>query len=134
MSFIPPGAEIEELGSEPSGPTHGPFSADFRWVFLEDAPGDPVLLSDAQSAIFKALWHFRGKPETAEVIMTKAGLDSLKPVDIFKVKTSNKGDPRYERPKLAYDTLVQTRRREGLYWLPCAVPQKHANEAIAEAG
>ena len=135
LSFIPPGAVIEELGSEPPGPTHGPFSADFRWVFLDDAPGDPVLLSDAQAAIFKALWHFRGKPETAEVIMTKAGLDSLKPVDIFKVKTSNKGDPRYERPKLAYDTLVRTRRREGLYWMPCAVvPQKQSAEATSDAG
>jgi hypothetical protein len=134
LSFIPPGAVIEELGSEPPGPTHGPFSADFRWVFLDDAPGDPVLLSDAQAAIFKALWHFRGKPETAEVIMTKAGLDSLKPVDIFKVKTSNKGDPRYERPKLAYDTLVHTRRREGLYWMPCAVvPQKQSAEATSDA-
>jgi hypothetical protein len=103
-------------------------------VFLDDAPGDPVLLSDAQAAIFKALWHFRGKPETAEVIMTKAGLDSLKPVDIFKVKTSNKGDPRYERPKLAYDTLVHTRRREGLYWMPCAVvPQKQSAEATSDA-
>lgn len=135
LSFIPPGAVIEEFGSEPPGPTHGPFSADFRWVFLDDAPGDPVLLSEAQAAIFKALWHFRGKPETAEVIMTKAGLDSLKPVDIFKVKTSNKGDPRYERPKLAYDTLVHTRRREGLYWMPCAVmPQKQSAEATSDAG
>ncbi len=135
LSFIPPGAVIEELGSEPPGPTHGPFSADFRWVFLDDAPGDPVLLSEAQAAIFKALWHFRGKPETAEVIMTKAGLDSLKPVDIFKVKTSNKGDPRYERPNLAYDTLVHTRRREGLYWMPCAVvPQKQSAEATSDAG
>lgn len=135
LSFIPPGAVIEELGSEPPGPTHGSFSADFRWVFLDDAPGDPVLLSEAQAAIFKALWHFRGKPETAEVIMTKAGLDSLKPVDIFKVKTSNKGDPRYERPKLAYDTLVHTRRREGLYWMPCAVvPQKQSAEATSDAG
>ena len=102
--------------------------------FIRLLPGDPVLLSDAQSAIFKALWYFRGKPETAEVIMTKAGLDSLKPVDIFKVKTSNKGDPRYERPKLAYDTLVHTRRREGLYWMACAVPQKPIAEATPAAG
>lgn len=134
LSFIPPGALIEELTSEPSGPTHGPFSEDFRWVFLDDAPGDPVLLSEAQAAIFKALWQFQGKPETAERIMTRAGLDSLKPVDIFKIKTSNKGDLRYERPKLAYDTLVHTRRREGLYWLPCAAPQRRAAAAITEAG
>lgn len=132
LSFIPPGAVIEELGSEPPGPTHGPFSADFKWVFLDDAPGDPVLLSEAQAAIFKALWHFQGRPETAEAIMTKARLDSLKPVDIFKVKTSNKGDPRYERPKLAYDTLVHTRRCEGLYWLPCAVLQKHPASATTD--
>ena len=124
LSFIPPGVVIEELGSEPPGPTHGPFSADFRWVFMDDVPDDPVLLSEAQAAVFKALWHFRGRPETAEVIMNKAGLESPKPIEVFKVKDKNRGDPRYERPKLAYEQLVQRRQREGLYWMNCALPAR----------
>lgn len=129
LSFIPPGVEIEGLGNEPPGPTHGPFSADFRWVFLADAPDDPVWLSEAQAAIFKALWHFRGKPETAEVIMNKAGLESPKPIEVFKIKDKNRGDPRYERPKLAYEQLVQRRQREGLYWMDCALPASVSAQA-----
>ena len=132
LSFIPPGAEIEELGDEPAGPTHGPFSADFRWVFLEDAPNDPVLLSDAQAAIFKALWHFRGEPQSGETIMTRAGLDSPRPIEVFKVKSKNQGDPRYERQKLAYEQLVGRRQREGLYWLPCAALPKTGMAASSD--
>ena len=129
LSFIPPGAVIEGLCSEPPGPTHGPFSADFRWVFLADAPDDPVWLSEAQAAVFKALWHFRGEPETAEVIMNKAGLESPKPIEVFKIKDKNRGDPRYERPKLAYEQLVQRRQREGLYWMDCALPARLSDQA-----
>jgi hypothetical protein len=131
LSFVPPGAEVADLGDEPAGPTHGLFSADFKWVFLDDAPDDPIFLSDAQAAIFKALWHFRGEPQTAEAIMNRAGLDSPRPSENFKVKDKNKGDPRYERPKLAYDRLVQRRQREGLYWLPCAAPLKFKPEITA---
>ena len=133
LSFIPPGAEIDELGSEPPGPTHGPFSADYRWVFLDDAPDDPVLLSEAQAAIFEALWYFRGEPQTSEIIMNKAGLDSPRPIEVFKVKDKNKGNPRYERPRLAYEKLVKRHQREGLYWLPCAASPKVAAEVMAEA-
>ncbi len=132
LSFIPPGAVIDELGSEPPGPTHGPFSADFRWVFLDDAPGDPVLLSEKQAAIFKALWHFRGEPQSGEIILRKAHADSDRPGDLFKIKTQNKGDPRYERQKLAFDTLVMRKKdRESSYWMPCAAPQKVSTPSIA---
>lgn len=132
LSFIAPGAVIEELGSEPPGPTHGPFSADFRWVFLDDAPGDPALLSDAQAAIFKALWHFRGEPQPGEVILNKAQSKSDRPGDLFKIKPQNKGDPRYERQKLAFDTLVMRKKdRESSYWMPCAAPQKAGGHSMA---
>ena len=125
LSFIPPGAVIEELGSEPPGPTHGPFSADFRWVFLDDALGDPVLLSEKQAAVFRALWHFQGEPQSGEIVMRKAQSDSDRPGDLFKIKSQNKGDPRYERQKLAFDTLVMRKKdRESSYWMPCAAPQK----------
>lgn len=122
LSFIPPGAEIDALGEEPPGPTHGPFSADFRWVFLDDAPDDPVLLSEAQAAIFKALWHFAGQPHSGETLMNRAQCKSDRPGDLFKIKAKHKGDPRYERQKRAFDTLVMRKEREGLYWLPCAAP------------
>ena len=125
LSFIPPGAVIEELGNEPLGPTHGPFSADFRWVFLDDAQGDPVLLSEKQAAVFRALWHFQGEPQPGEIVMRKAQSDSDRPGDLFKIKSQNKGDPRYERQKLAFDTLVMRKKdRESSYWMPCAAPQK----------
>lgn len=131
LSFIPPGAVIDELGSEPSGPAHGPFSADFRWVFLDDAPDDPVLLSEKQAAIFKSLWHFRGEPQPGEVIMRKAQADSDRPGDLFKIKSQNKGDPRYERQKLAFDTLVMRKKdRESSYWMPCAAPQKVSTPSL----
>ena len=129
LSFVPPGAVIEGLGSEPPGPTHGPFSADFRWVFLADAPDDPVLLSEAQAAVFKALWHFRGQPQPGEVIMNKAQSNSDRPGDLFKIKHQNKGDPRYERQKLAFDTLVMRKKdRESSYWMPCAAPSKVSSD------
>jgi hypothetical protein len=132
LSLIPPGAVIEELGSEPPGPTHGPFSADFRWVFLDDAPDDPVLLSDAQAAIFKALWYFRGEPQPGEVILNKAQSKSDRPGDLFKIKPLNKGDPRYERQKLAFDALVMRKKdRESSYWMPCAAPQKAGGHSMA---
>lgn len=132
LSFIPPGAEIEDLGSEPIGPTHGPFSVDFRWVFLDDAPEDPVLLSEKQAAIFKALWHFRGEAQSGEIILRKAQADSDRPGDLFKIKSQNKGDQRYERQKLAFDTLVMRKKdRESSYWMPCAAPLKVSTPSTA---
>ncbi len=96
---------------------NGPFSADFRWAFLDNwAPG-PIRLSDAQAAVFEALWFYRSGPQQAEPIMRRAGLDSAKPIDVFKIKKENKGDPRYEGPVLAYKTLVNSNRRAGSYLL-----------------
>ncbi len=94
-------------------------------MFLDDAPDDPVLLSEKQAAIFKVLWHFRGEPQSGEIILRKAQADSDRPGDLFKIKSQNKGDPRYERQKLAFDTLVMRKKdRESSYWMPCAAPQK----------
>ena len=56
----------------------------------------------------------------AERIMLKAGQDSQKPNDLFKVKKENKGKPEYEGPLHAYRTLVKSTRRPGEYWMPCA--------------
>lgn len=101
-------------------PVHGPFSADFRSVRL---PGesDQIELSVAQAAVFKALWELGGQPHEAHLVMSRAGLASDKPVDVFKVKAQHKGDARYERPLRAYKELVRTNQRAGTYAMPCAV-------------
>jgi hypothetical protein len=53
--------------------------------------------------------------------MNKAGSDSAKPIDVFKIKTGNKGDPKYEGPLHAYKELVIVQRRAGTYSMPCAI-------------
>ena len=106
--------------SDATEAAHGPFSQDFRWVHLADAPGNPIALSDGQAAVFAALWHFASQAQEAHTIMARAGLTSDKPIDVFKVKSENKGDPKYERPLRAYKLLVQTNRRAGTYAMPCA--------------
>ena len=105
---------------DPAAPVHGPFSADFRWVTLSEWPHGPIRCTDGQAAVFKSLWSFKGEPMTAERIMQRAGLDSDKPIDVFKVKARDKGKPEAEGPLAAYRALVVTQKRQGLYSMPCA--------------
>lgn len=98
----------------------GPFSADFRWVTLPDWPHGPIRLTEAQAAVFDALWSFKGEPRTADQIMRRAGLNSDKPIDVFKVKARDKGKPEAEGPLFAYRALVVVQGRQGLYSMPCA--------------
>jgi hypothetical protein len=120
VSFIEPGTPGGEEANVSADSVHGPFSADFRWVRLQ-SEGDPIGLSAAQAAVFKALWEFGGQPQEAHVVMSRAGLASDKPVDVFKVKAQHKGDPRYERPLRAYKGIVKTNQRAGTYAMPCAL-------------
>lgn len=121
ISFIgAPGEQRPLQAVDPTMPVHGPFSADFKFVTLPDWPGGPVRCSDGQAAVFKSLWSFKGEPMTAERIMDRAGLDSDKLIDLFKVKARDKGKPEAEGPLAAYRTLVVTQRRQGLYSMPCA--------------
>ena len=101
---------------------HGPFSADFGWVTLDDWTHGPIRCTDGQAAVFSALWSFKGAEVDGERIMTRAGQTSDKPIDLFKVKTANKGKPEYEGPLHAYRALVKSNRRQGVYWMPCAAP------------
>jgi hypothetical protein len=96
---------------------HGPFSEDFAWVHLEDWPHGPIHLTEAQAHLFSALWKHRSHPQSAEYLMREAGLASERPIDVFKLKASNRGDPRYEGPLHAYEKLVIRQRRQGLYQL-----------------
>ena len=52
--------------------------------------------------------------------MREAGLGSERPIDVFKLKASNRGDPRYEGPLQVYKTLVIRQQRHGLYQLSYA--------------
>lgn len=121
ISFIAPtGEPPAPQASDPTTPVKGPFSADFRWVTLPDWPHGPIRLTEAQAAVFEALWSFKGEPRTAEQVMRRAGLDSAKPIDVFKVKPRDKDKPDAAGPLFAYRALVITHRREGLYAMPCA--------------
>lgn len=113
--------------AEPWAAYLGPFSSDFRWVTLDDWPHGPIRCTEGQAAIFRVLWSFKGVKVDAERVMLKAGQDSQKPNDLFKVKKENKGKPEYEGPLHAYRTLVKSTQRPGAYWMPCA-----ATEAATE--
>ena len=106
--------------ADPTTPVFGPFSADFRWITLQDWTLGLIHCTEGQAAVFKALWSFKGDPRTAEAIMERADLDSDKLIDLFKVKARDRDKPEAWGPKHAYDTLVSKNKREGLYWLPCA--------------
>lgn len=106
--------------AEPWAAYLGPFSSDFRWVTLDDWPHGPIRCTDGQAAIFRALWSFKGVKVNAERLMLKAGQDSAKPNDLFKIKKENKGKPEYEGPLHAYRTLVKSTQRPGEYWMPYA--------------
>ena len=56
----------------------------------------------------------------AERIMERAQLSSDKPIDVFKVKSRDKGKPGADLPLIAYRKLVSTQKRQGLYAMPCA--------------
>lgn len=99
---------------------HGPFSQDFTWVHLEGWPHGPIRLTEAQAKLFATLWTHRNQAQSAELLMRQAGLASEKPMDVFKVKAANRGDPLYEGPLQAYQRLVSRQRRLGLYQLVCA--------------
>lgn len=122
IAYIPSAPVVREPAPmiDPTAPVHGPFSADFRWVTVSEWPHGPIRCTDGQAAVFKSLWSFKGEPMTAERIMQRAGLDSDKPIDVFKVKVRDKGKPEAEGPLFAYRTLVVTQQRAGLYAMPCA--------------
>lgn len=108
----------EETPREPAKPVYGPFADDFRTVLLPEY--GHINLTEAQASVFQSLWSFKGEPMRAERIMERAGLDSDKPIDVFKVKSRDKGKPGADRPLMAYRELVVTVQRPGLYSMPCS--------------
>jgi len=119
ISFIaPPGQRPTETQREPAKPVYGPFAEDFRSVLLPEL--GHINLTEAQASVFESLWSFMGAPMRAERIMERAGLQSDKPIDVFKVKSRDKGKAGADLPLMAYKKLVVTQQRQGLYALPCA--------------
>jgi hypothetical protein len=118
LRFVGEGGVELNLAVKPKSiAVHGPFSETFEWVHMPEWSTDPIRLTAAQAAIFAVLWGYQGQPQSAETIMSKAHLSSDKLIDVFKVKAVNKGDPIYEGPMHAYETLVARNRRLGLYSL-----------------
>ena len=106
--------------ADPATPANGPFSADFKWATLPDGNGTLIRFTDGQAKVFEALWSFKGEATTAERIMQRAGLNSAKPSDLFKIKSKDKGKPEPAAQHAAYVALVVTQQRAGLYSMPCA--------------
>lgn len=116
ISFL--GAPCEQSpvhAVDPALPVHGPFSADFKWVTLPGDERSPIGCTDGQAAVFRALWSFKGEPRSSQQVMGRAQLSSAKPIDVFKGR-------KYAEPLRAYQALVTTQQRAGLYSMACAAP------------
>ena len=124
ITFIPSGPSAAPAVIDPAAPVNGPFSADFKWATLPDVQAAPIQFTDGQSKALGALWSFKGETTTAERIMQRAGLDSAKPSDLFKIKAKDKGKPGPAAQHAAYGALVVTQQRAGLYAMPCAAAGK----------
>ena len=124
ISFIPSAPSAAPAVADPAAPVNGPFSADFKWATLPDGDGTPIRFTDGQAKVFEALWSFKGEATTADRIMQRAGLDSAKPSDLFKIKSKDKGKPGRAAQHAAYGALVVTQQRAGLYAMPCAAAGK----------
>lgn len=111
--------KLKEEGHDSSAmhAVYGPFTEDFHWVYLPGWNHGPIKLTNAQSSFFAQLWKYRSQALTGEFLLREAGLASEKPMDLFKVKAANRGDPLYEGPLKAYESLVAKQRRLGLYQL-----------------
>jgi Zn finger protein HypA/HybF involved in hydrogenase expression len=124
IAFIVAPPSATSVAADPATPVNGPFSADFKWVTLPDGDGTPIRLTDGQAKVFESLWSFKGEAMTADRIMLRAGLDSAKPSDLFKIKAKDKGKPESAAQHAAYRALVVTQQRAGLYAMPCAAAGK----------
>jgi len=124
ITFIAAPSATTSAVADPATPVNGPFSADFKWATLPDVQATPIQFTDGQSKVFGALWSFKGVEMDGERVMQRAGQKSDKPIDLFKIKAKNKGNPLHEARLVAYGALVVTQQRAGLYAMPCAAAGK----------
>ena len=74
--------------------------------------------------MFRALWEFGGQDRRAEDVRRRTGRSTTKPIDLFKIKAKDKGNPLHAARLAAYGALVVTQQRAGLYAMPCAAAGK----------
>jgi len=127
ITFIPSVPFAVPAVADPAAPVNGPFSADFKWATLPDVQPTPIRFTQGQAKVFEALWSFKGAEVDGERIMQRAGQKSDKPIDLFKIKSPDKGKPEHEARLAAYGALVVTQQRAGLYAMPCSATGKGAN-------
>ena len=120
ITFIPSVPSAAPVVADPAAPVNGPFSADFKWATLPNVQSTPIHFTQGQAKVFEALWSFKGAEVDGERIMQRAGQKSDKPIDLFKIKSRDKGKPEYEARLAAYVALVVTQQRAGLYSMRCA--------------
>ena len=124
ITFIPLMPSVTPPVVDQATPVNGPFSADFRWATLPDVQATPIQFTQGQAKVFEALWSFKGVEMDGERVMQRADQKSHKPIDLFKIKAKNKGNPLHEARLAAYGALVVTQQRAGLYAMPCAAAGK----------
>jgi len=120
ISFIATSPSATPAVDDPATPVYGPFSADFKWATLPDVQATPIQFTKGQANVFKALWELKGVDVDGERVMQRAGQKSDKPIDLFKIKAKDKGNPLHAARLAAYGALVVTQQRAGLYSMPCA--------------
>jgi len=120
ITFIPSVPSAAPVVADPAAPVNGPFSADFKWATLPNVQSTPIHFTQGQAKVFEALWSFKGADVDSERIMQRAGQKSDKPIDLFKIKSKDKGKPEPAAQHAAYGALVVTQQRAGLYAMPCA--------------
>ena len=126
ITFIPSAPSATPTVDDPATPVNEPFSADFKWATLPEIQSTPIQFTDGQAKVFKALWAFKGVEVDSEQVMKRAGLDSDKPIDLFKIKAKDKNKPGPAARLAAYHALVRTQQHEGLYAMPCAAAGEEA--------
>jgi len=94
-----------------NSPIHGPFSEDFRLVWVPGWQSNPVRLSEDQSKIFKVLWELGGGPVSGRQLVQQAGLRLSRSVSSF-FKGHKIGAHR------AFHTLV-TLVHSSQHWMHC---------------
>ena len=124
ISFIATSPPTTPAVADPATSVNGPFSADFKWATLPDVQATPIQFTKGQASVFKALWELKGVEVDGERVMQRAGQKSDKPIDLFKIKAKDKGNPLHAARLAAYGALVVTQQRAGLYAMPCAAARK----------
>jgi hypothetical protein len=81
-------------------------------------------LESCADSLYHSVWEPYLRQLKSETFTQKSGhapgQKSDKPIDLFKIKSRDKGKPEYEARLAAYVALVVTQQRAGLYSMPCA--------------